>query len=206
VLLAGGNGPSAGGAALKDAEHKDTLGGAAMARRLSADPDILRRDWHLARVWLGPEGGGPVVGGQDERSFGSAASGSKILLTARGNDKLEVASPAMFVGRRRELQRALRDLKDHGALLLHGMGRLGKSSLAARIADRRPDLTFVVIHAHYDALSVVEALYDRLQDYGDARALLEARRPEVRKDPAALRPLLVDLLAGRIQASGRCCC
>ena len=33
---------------------------------------------------------------------------------------------------------------EHAGVLLHGLGRLGKSSLAARIASRRPDLTLAV--------------------------------------------------------------
>ncbi len=56
-----------------------------------------------------------------------------------------VASRAAFVGRRRVIQRCLRTLKQpHSrdgaaeALVLHGMGGLGKSSLASRLLERMP--------------------------------------------------------------------
>jgi hypothetical protein len=65
----------------------------------------------------------------------------------------------MFVGRRRELQTALRALREgeHAGVLLHGLGRLGKSSLAARIANRRRDLRAAVVFEHYGALDMLSA-------------------------------------------------
>ena len=63
ALLTGAAG--AGGA---DA-HKEGLPDAQLAQRLQVETEALKRDWHLARVWLGPEGGGPVVGGDFERSL-----------------------------------------------------------------------------------------------------------------------------------------
>lgn len=60
-----------------------------------------------------------------------------------GNAKLEVCPREAFVGRRRLLQRALRILRSQqgdehyaDALLLLGMGGLGKSSLAVRLCQR----------------------------------------------------------------------
>jgi tetratricopeptide (TPR) repeat protein len=57
--------------------------------------------------------------------------------------KVEVCPRERFVGRRRELQRALRTLNAvpgadeySEALLFHGIGGVGKSSLAARVCDR----------------------------------------------------------------------
>ena len=76
------------------------------------------------------------------------------------------------------------------------MGRLGKSSLAARIIDRRPDLTPAVVFGAYDALSVLDALARALEDHEPAANCWRERRPQVR-DAARLRPLLVDLLAAR---------
>jgi len=54
-----------------------------------------------------------------------------------------VASRATFVGRRRVIQRCLRTLNQPTgtaaeALVLHGMGGLGKSSLASRLLERMP--------------------------------------------------------------------
>ncbi len=110
------------------------------ARRvlLHAKDPRVRADWHLARVWLGPAGGGPVVAGTRKRSLVTATHGTKTFLDRK--HLVPVATAEMFVGRRTELQRALRALRagERAGVLLHGQGRLGKSSLAARIADRPP--------------------------------------------------------------------
>lgn len=113
----------------------------------------------------------------------------------------------MFVGRRRELQRGLTVLAgdDFAGVLLYGMGRLGKSSLAARLASRRRDLTLAVVYGAYDALSILEAIGEALKDHPAARELLRQGRDKVRSDPAALEEVLVDLLAGpcRESATGK---
>ena len=192
ALLTGAAG--AGGA---DA-HKEALPGAQLERRLRAETEAPERDWHLARVWLGPEGGGPVARGSFERSLDPPDAGAMHLLAVKQGERLEVADASVFVGRRRELKEALRFLagREKAGLLLHGMGRLGKSSLAGRIIDRRPDLTPVVVFAAYEALSVLEALAKALEAHEPAAKLIAERRPLVRDDPAALRPLMVQLLSG----------
>jgi CHAT domain/AAA ATPase domain len=201
VLLNGG-GEAGGSAAPKDMQSE-----AALRHRLRGEAEALQRDWHLARVWLGPEGGGKVVGGEFARSLVPPGGGHKAILAARPDESLEVADPAMFVGRRRELQHALRVLagREKAALLLHGMGRLGKSSVAARIIDRRPDLRPAVVFGAYDALSVVDVLAAALEEHEPAAKLLAERRPLVRDNPDALRSLLVQLLAGPCKsANGGC--
>ena len=50
---------------------------------------------------------------------------------------------------------ALRDDEAPGVLLL-GMGNLGKSSLAARVANRLPTLETVVVYLDYDPLAVLK--------------------------------------------------
>src|SRR5216683_1152340 len=177
---------------------KDGMGSAGLGE-LSGQRKILRRDWHLARVWLGPGGGGALVGGTRKRSLLPPDYEYKQVLKVKGDARLVVADPAMFVGRRRELQRGLRVFagSDFAGVLLHGMGRLGKSSLAARLASRRRrELTLAVVYGAYDALSILEAIGEALKDHPAARELLRQGRDKVRSDPAALEEVLVDLLAG----------
>ncbi|GGN72132.1 hypothetical protein GCM10010112_40090 [Actinoplanes lobatus] len=171
------------------------VGNARRALLNSAEPPI-RADWHLARLWLGPDGGGPLVSGNRARSRVTAVHATKIFLDRKS--RVPVAAPNMFVGRRPELQRALRALRSDGraGVLLHGQGRLGKSSLAARIADRRPDLTPAVVFGDYSPTAILDAIAEAVKTNPGARDLIEHRRNEVRERPEALEPLLTDLLAG----------
>ena len=168
------------------------------ARRVlleSADPDV-RADWHLARLWLGPDGGGPLVAGTKKRSLVTATHGTKTFLDRK--QQVPVAAAEMFVGRRPELQQALRVLRsgERAGVLLHGQGRLGKSSLAARIADRSPDLAVAVVFGDYGPLAILDAIAAAVRANPAARQLIESRLPEVRQRPGAVEAVLVDLLAG----------
>ncbi|MCP4655655.1 MAG: ATP-binding protein [bacterium] len=67
-----------------------------------------------------------------------------------------------FVGRRRELQQVLRAFREPpgerpAGVLVHGMGRQGKSSEAGG-AQRLPGHTPAVVHGRYGAVVVVQAV------------------------------------------------
>ncbi|WP_308285651.1 tetratricopeptide repeat protein [Actinoplanes hulinensis] len=174
------------------------------ARRtlLNCDERMVRADWHLARLWLGPAGGRPLVAGAGWRSRVSAVQGTKVFLDRKRH--VPVAAPDMFVGRRPELQRALRALRgqDKVGVLLHGQGRLGKSSLAARIVDRCPQLAPAVVFGDYSAAAILEAVDEAVHADRNARELIRDRRPEVRDRPEALGELLIDLLSGPCAQGG----
>jgi tetratricopeptide (TPR) repeat protein len=182
------------------AELAVAVGDARRALLGSGDPS-LRRDWHLARLWLGPAGGGPLVAGNRKRSLVSATHGIATLDRKR---QVPVASAQMFVGRRPELQRALRALRsgERAGVLLHGQGRLGKSSLAARIADRCPNQAVAVVFGDYTALAILDAVADAVRTNPPARELIEQRLPLVRQRPEAVEAVLVDLLAGPCAQAG----
>ncbi len=179
----------------------------AEARRalLAADQERIRGDWHLARLWLGggADGAGPLVAGRRKRSLLPAGH---IPPTFLGKE-VPVASHAMFVGRRRELQRALHvlDKGDHAGLILTGMGRLGKSSLAARIANRRrDDRALAVLHGRFGREDLLDRLVETLRDFPTTRDLLRDGRTRVRAATqrgeeealVILGDLLTDLLNG----------
>jgi len=108
-------------------------------RELHARPSPF---WHLLRLYTDRSPLGPLV-------TPPATSGRKKL-RARPVDDLfldltgqtKVASRDGFVGRRRSLQRCLREIRPLDpasgpqVLLLYGMGGLGKSTLAARLLER----------------------------------------------------------------------
>jgi tetratricopeptide (TPR) repeat protein len=181
------------------ADQADLADAVALARRdlLNSDVAARRADWHLARLWLGPRGGGPLVGGRERRPMMPATHGATEFLIKEAR-QVPVASHEMFVGRRRELQEALHALeaKDHVGVLLTGMGRLGKSSLASRIANRRRDLRLALVFGQYDAASMLVALSEALKDHPMARDLLRAGAELVRRRPDGLADILQELLSG----------
>ncbi|MBC2907855.1 CHAT domain-containing protein, partial [Streptomyces sp. PSKA01] len=170
---------------------------ASARRHLLACPDeLLRADWHLARLWLGPTGGGPLVAGTRKRQMVPPHHVTKTFLDRK--HELPVAAAEMFVGRRPEMQHTLRALRggQKAGVLLHGQGRLGKSSLAARIADRHPNRAVAVVFGDYTPTAILDAIADAVAANPAARTLIDARRDEVRHQPERLKPLLIDLLAG----------
>ena len=102
--------------------------------------------WHLLRVYADKSPLAPMVTPLNTRGR------AQIQVRPADQEFLDpqtqlsrVASRAAFVGRRRVIQRCLRTLKQpHGtdgaaqALVLQGMGGLGKSSLASRLLERMP--------------------------------------------------------------------
>ncbi|MBO3737628.1 tetratricopeptide repeat protein [Actinoplanes sp. NEAU-H7] len=211
--VVGWDGSVTDGAATLFAQHlyqqlgrRQTLAAAvgdALRRLLACTQPRLRADWHLARIWLGPTGGDPVVAGTRKRPRMSAQHGRKTFLDLKRRH-VPVATAQMFVGRRREMRQALRTLRgdEHSGVLLHGQGRLGKSSLAARLADRFADRSVAVVFGDYTAMGVLDAIAAAVDDNPAARSFIEARRAEVREQPEALRWLLVDLLSGPCAEAG----
>jgi tetratricopeptide (TPR) repeat protein len=153
------------------------------------------REWHLARLYLGA-GGGKLCGGQKAIRRRGPEYGHKEFLNAKDSE-IPVAGRREFVGRRRQLQAVLREFRQpqYAGVLLHGFGRQGKSSLAARAANRMTDHKLVVVYKHYDALSVLDAV-EYFAGTQEVRELVEAGKARVRDDGAALFGVLKDLLEG----------
>jgi len=105
-----------------------------------------RGNWHLLRVYADRSPLAPMV--TPLYTKGRA----RIQVRPADQEFLDpqtqlsrVAARAAFVGRRRVIQRCLRTLRQPSgsagaaqALVLHGMGGLGKSSLASRLLERMP--------------------------------------------------------------------
>ena len=168
------------------------MGRRALLRLRASDPQ-RGRHWHLARVYLGPGGGGPLskTGKPTRRGVGEEAQRA-FLDEKRG--RVPVATREAFVGRRRSIQAVLRAFRDKKAVLVHGMGALGKSSLAARVANRVPAEP-VVIFERYDALSVFDAVLEAV-DARQRREHRDAWREAVKADPGCLAEALESLLEG----------
>jgi tetratricopeptide (TPR) repeat protein len=175
---------------------------AALARQVllqqhGTDPQ-RGRHWHLARVYLGPQGGGPLCAPGKPRRRNPGQVLERAFLDEK-RQHVPVATRAAFVGRRRAIQTVLRAFRDQAGVLVHGMGALGKSSLAARVASRmrhRP----VVIFERYDALAIFDAVAEAL-DPRERRAERSAWRELVKSDPASLAEALESWLGGPLDAA-----
>lgn len=180
------------------AGFQDVPGACAKARRdlLSETNDANERGahWHLARLWLGPHGGGPLCAREGATRELPKNAGYKSFLDNRRN-RGKVAGPLTFVGRRRLTQDILKTLRRPdciGAVIL-GMGNLGKSSLAARVANRLPTLTNIVVVDDYDARSILTILLDALPP-GVRDSINERWADAVDGDPSRLALAVEDLL------------
>ena len=126
------------------------------------------RDWHLLRLYVGDSLPGNLVTSLRTRGRKPAppASFSTKFLDVAG--KVKVPTRESFVGRRRQLQSCLRTLinpsSEEVGVLIHGMGGLGKSSLAARLCDRLTNFQRVVWVGGIDEASLVNRLTDKLDN------------------------------------------
>ncbi|BBK40815.1 hypothetical protein STVA_08350 [Allostella vacuolata] len=154
--------------------------------------------WHLARIYLGPGGGGPLCAAARPRHLRRPGGDAPAFLD-RHRGRSQVASRDAFVGRRRRIQAVLRAFRDGSAALVHGMGALGKSSLAARVASRFRNET-VVVFDRYDAPAVLAALVAALPPL-ERKATEDAWREMVEADHGRLADALESLLEGPFDAA-----
>lgn len=121
-----------------------------------ANENEVAYDWHLPRLLLRKNGGGRISEGSQSRNPLLAEHGSKESFGDKANP---VASRYEFVGRRRQIQNILSAWRSgKQGVLITGMGRQGKSSLALRLAHRLPSYQLVVIYQDYQPLRILETI------------------------------------------------
>ncbi len=126
-------------------------------------------DWHLLRLYADATPATEIVTPPHTPKRGRLKWRPAHSEFLDENSRSEVCPRAEFVGRRRPLQRCLRVLTSRQdeahyreGVLLHGMGGLGKSSLAARLCDRLPDYRRLVWYAVVDELAFTTKLGEKL--------------------------------------------
>ncbi len=133
------------------------------------------RDWHLLRLYASGDLPGSLVTPLWTRGRKPAPAPSVNTQFLDPAGKVKVPMRESFVGRRRQLQNCLRVLltqsTDKVGLLIHGMGGLGKSSLAARLCDRLPNFECVVWVGRIDEASLVSRLAEKLDDNEQRKSL-----------------------------------
>jgi tetratricopeptide (TPR) repeat protein len=149
------------------------------------------RDWHLARLFIGRYQIGALTDGDQARRLLDAEFGAKAFLDKQ--KQVPVAGRAEFVGRRRSLQAIIREFRrpQYAGVLIHGMGRQGKSSLAARVARRLVNYTTVVVYGHYEAVDILLAFKDLSPTIN---SIVNAYETKVHTNPGLLTEALQQLL------------
>ena len=143
--------------------------------------ELLRekaRDWHLLRLYVADTLPGALVM-RGQRLVPRRSTASQFLDPA---GTVRVATRETFVGRRRQLQNCLRVLKtefDKVGILIHGMGGLGKSAIAARLCDRLSTYEKIVWYRQIDEAKLVNQLADQLRN-AQQRADLKRRDDELK--------------------------
>ncbi|XZF66142.1 MAG: tetratricopeptide repeat protein [Gloeotrichia echinulata DVL01] len=132
------------------------------------------RDWHLLRLYAAGDLPTSLVTPlrKPGRKPAPAPTVTTEFLDPAG--KVKVPTRESFVGRRRQLQYCLKVLSQSThevGVLIHGMGGLGKSSLAARLCDRLPNFQRVVWVGFIDEASLVNRLTEKLDDNEQRKSL-----------------------------------
>ncbi len=198
------------------AKGDDLTHGLAYARLELADHDKLpepdapgprSRDWHLARLFLSSSGGGALATADgDHRRLGHGQA-VKTFLDAKGK-QVPVAGEQEFVGRRRDIQKILRAFRApasarYTGVFIHGVGRQGKSSLAARVAHRLENShETVVIFGRYDAPYILRTIGERIA-VPAVTEIVDHHMAAVEADKAKLLPALTELLRGPLAQKGK---
>ncbi len=132
------------------------------------------RDWHLLRLYAAGDLPSALVTPLRTRGRKPAPAPSVTTQFLDPAGKVKVPTRESFVGRRRQLQNCLRVLTqspDEVGVLIHGMGGLGKSSLAARLCDRLPTFERVIWVGHIDEGNLVSRLAEKLDDNEQRQSL-----------------------------------
>jgi len=136
--------------------------------------------WHLLRLYAGKAALGSLVTPPATTGRARIAIRQAKQEFLDAGSKSEVCPPDRFVGRRRALQRCLKTLRSvegddayHEGVLLHGMGGLGKSSLAARLCDRLRGHRRLVWVGKIDETTFLQVLGNRLDDPASVALLNE---------------------------------
>ncbi|MDZ7957068.1 MAG: GUN4 domain-containing protein [Aulosira sp. DedQUE10] len=132
------------------------------------------RDWHLLRLYVAETLPGALV----KRGRKPVPRTSVAQEFLDPEKKLRVATRETFVGRRHQLQNCLRVLKPYSekiGVLIHGMGGLGKSTIAARLCDRLSESEKIIWWRQIDEPSFVSKLADKLRNAELRTALREGK-------------------------------
>jgi tetratricopeptide (TPR) repeat protein len=118
-------------------------------------------DWHLLRLYMRGTCPGAFVEPLGDQVWLPDEPVHEQFLDPDG--KVRVATPQEFVGRRRVLQHSLKALRspDKLGVILHGLGGVGKSTVAARLLERLQGYDKIFIYKHLDQDKLLNQLSEQ---------------------------------------------
>lgn len=155
-------------------------------------------DWHKLRLYVAGSLPGALVTPLRKPGRKPAPRYNKTIDKFRDEErKFRVVNRENFVGRRRQLQNCLRAFKldDKLGILIHGMGGLGKSTIASRLWERFSEYETVLWWQQIDSSNLVQKLADKLSD-ADLRS-------ELQNNKNGLKYRLRDLFQNLIEAGAK---
>jgi tetratricopeptide (TPR) repeat protein len=116
------------------------------------------KGWHLLRLYVRGEAWGAIV--NPPGFYQPRNEPVQYQPLDDRKQQIWVVRPEDFVGRRRILQGGLRTLRQAGKIgvLFHGMGGVGKSTVALRLLERLPEYQRIVIDQGLDATKLERLL------------------------------------------------
>lgn len=149
-------------------------------------------DWHLLRLYVRGKCPKALVEPLGDRVWLPDEPIYEQFLDSQGI--VRVATPLEFVGRRRILQRSLRALRaaDKLGVILHGLGGVGKSTIAARLLERLQGYDKIFIYRQLDEDKLLKQLAEQsLSETG--QEILQGKLPLAQKLTKFLREGLNEL-------------
>lgn len=143
-------------------------------------------DWHLLRLYVSGKCPKALVEPFGDRVWLPEEPIYEQFLDSQGI--VRVATPLEFVGRRRILQRSLRALQaaDKLGVILHGLGGVGKSTIAARLLERLQGYDKIFIYRQLDEDKLLRQLAEQcLSETG--QEILQGKLPLAQKLTKFLR-------------------
>jgi tetratricopeptide (TPR) repeat protein len=160
-------------------------------------------DWHLLRLYTDGTLPGEIVTAPETPDRAQLSAREAAIEFLDAGAQTEICKREDFVGRRRIIQRCLRTLQSQEGnkeyaegVLLHGMGGLGKSSLAARLCERLSKHKRVVIVGALDELGLINKISDALNDamviklVNDPKLPLKQRLRNLFCGPLSIQPII----------------
>jgi hypothetical protein len=159
--------------------------------------------WHKPRLYLGPGGGGQLVGSARPRPDQPDIIRAPEFVDPATRKIPMVAADQPFP-HRRIFQRVMVTMRDgdHNGVVVHGGDELARATFAGRVLRRVDrDLSRVVIAHQFDAVAIAQELRVQIARREIDR-IAASSVPALSEDPAQLLSMLREIIEGPCRSAG----